>query len=43
MNATTIVIAVVVAVVALAAGIAAGFFVGFNYRKKTPEAQIGSA
>ena len=43
MNATTIVIAVVVAVVALAAGIAAGFFVGFNYRKKTAEAQIGSA
>ena len=43
MEATTIVITVVIALVALAVGAAAGFFGGFNYRKKTAEAQIGSA
>ena len=43
MDATTIVITVVIALVALAVGVVAGFFGGFNYRKKTAEAQIGSA
>ena len=43
MDATTIVIAVVAALVALAVGAVAGFLGGFNYRKKTAEAQIGSA
>ena len=43
MEATTIIVIVVIALVALAAGGIAGFFGGFSYRKKTAEAQIGSA
>lgn len=43
MNTTTIILCVVIAIVVLAAGGAAGFFAGFSYRKKTAEAQIGSA
>ena len=34
---------IVILIVALAAGIGAGYFIGYNNRKKTAEAQIGSA
>ena len=34
---------IVILTVALAAGIGAGYFIGYNNRKKTAEAQIGSA
>ena len=38
----TIAVIVVVVVIAVVAG-AAGYFIGYNNRKKTAEAQIGSA
>ena len=34
---------IVILIIALAAGIGAGYFIGYNNRKKTAEAQIGSA
>ena len=34
---------IVVVIVAAAAGIGGGYFIGYNNRKKTAEAQIGSA
>ena len=34
---------IVVVIVAIAAGIGGGYFIGYNNRKKTAEAQIGSA
>ena len=36
-------IGVIVALIALAVGAGAGYFIGYNNRKKTAEAQIGSA
>ena len=39
----TIALVLIVAVIAAAAGIGGGYFIGYNNRKKTAEAQIGSA
>ena len=39
MTAIGVIVALIVAVV----GVAAGYFIGYNNRKKTAEAQIGSA
>ena len=39
----TIALILIVAVIAAAAGIGGGYFIGYNNRKKTAEAQIGSA
>ena len=36
-------IGVIVALIVAAVGVAAGYFIGYNNRKKTAEAQIGSA
>ena len=36
-------IGVIVALIVGAVGVAAGYFIGYNNRKKTAEAQIGSA
>ena len=36
-------IGVIVALIAAVIGVGAGYFIGYNNRKKTAEAQIGSA